>query len=267
MKRIQHKDSFCITGSGIKCCLQGRAHIAMVTCSNPSQWVFLGEEDDTGGRASSVPVDGVILAIRRKQAGSQPSFAGCFTSNLCSEPSTHCRWTLPGHFTSSPCSSWILMPSEVSQLSCVLLLDPCGSDECYLLTPFWSQTGGCTDPWPHNAKSFIKAWTGKVPPGLLKSTGGKEIGCSELFYHDFPLTQGCMGQGRMSFRKQKTALEERMGEALFPQVCTHIVPSLSAHCIWGRGGGGRGLARCEEEGLHALYSHSNYPICCNHSPI
>lgn len=86
----QHKDSFCISGSGIKCCLQGRAHIAMVTCSNPSQWVFLGEEDDTGGRASAVPVDGVIPAIR-KRAGSQPSFAGCFTSNLCSEPSTHCK--------------------------------------------------------------------------------------------------------------------------------------------------------------------------------
>lgn len=136
MKRIQHKDSFCITGSGIKCCLQGRAHIAMVTCSNPSQWVFLGKEDDTGGLASSVPVDGVIPAIRRKQVGSQPSFAGCFTSNLHSEPSTHCRWTLPGHFTSSPCSSWILMPSEVSQPSCLLLLDPGGSDECSFLTPF-----------------------------------------------------------------------------------------------------------------------------------
>lgn len=103
MKGTQHKDSFCITGSGIKCCLQGRAHIAMVTCSNPSQWVFLGAEDDTGGRASTVPVDGVIPAIR-KQAGSQPSFAGCFTSNLCSEPCMLCGWTLPGHITSSTCS-------------------------------------------------------------------------------------------------------------------------------------------------------------------
>lgn len=163
-KGTHHKDSFCITGSGIKRCLQGRAHIAMVTCSNPSQWVFLSEEDDTRGRASAVPVNGVIPAAIRKQAGSQPSFAGCFASNLCSEPSTHCRWTLPGHLTSFLCSSWILMPSNISQPSCSWLLDPCGSDAHRLLTPFWSQTGGCTNPWTHSAKSLIKAWSGKIPP-------------------------------------------------------------------------------------------------------
>lgn len=38
----QHKDSFYITENGIKCYLQGRAHIAMVTCSRPSQRAFLG---------------------------------------------------------------------------------------------------------------------------------------------------------------------------------------------------------------------------------
>lgn len=248
MKGTQHKDSFCITGSGIKCCLQGRMHIAMVTCSNPSQWVFLGEEDDTGGRASAVPVDAVIPAIR-KQAGSQPSFAGCFTSNLCSELSMHCRWTLTGHVTSSPCSSWIPMPSDISQPSCLLLLDPHGSDARWPLTPFWSQTGGCTDPWAQNTKSLIKVWSGKIAPGLPRATRGKETGSSGLFQHDFPLTQGYMGQRRLFFRKQKTRL-------------------LPAHCLRRRGGGGR-LARCEEEGLfpHALCSHSNRPTCCNCSLI
>lgn len=223
-------------------------HIAMVTCSNPSQWVFLGEEDDTGGRASAVPVDAVIPAIR-KQAGSQPSFAGCFTSNLCSELSMHCRWTLTGHVTSSPCSSWIPMPSDISQPSCLLLLDPHGSDARWPLTPFWSQTGGCTDPWAQNTKSLIKVWSGKIAPGLPRATRGKETGSSGLFQHDFPLTQGYMGQRRLFFRKQKTRL-------------------LPAHCLRRRGGGGR-LARCEEEGLfpHALCSHSNRPTCCNCSLI
>lgn len=175
MKGTQHKDSFCITGSGIKCCLQGRAHIAMVTCSNPSQWVFLSEEDDTGGRASAVPVDGVIPAIR-KQAGSQPSFAGCFASNLCSEPSMRCRWTLPGHLTFFSCSSWIPMPLDISQPSCSLLLDPCGSNARWLLIPFWSQIGGCTDPWAHSAEVCECVF-----PGLPSATTGKMIGCSGLF--------------------------------------------------------------------------------------
>lgn len=108
MKGTQHKDSFCITGSGIKCCLQGRAHIAMVTCSNLSQWVFLGEEDDTGGRASTVPVDGVIPAIR-KQVGRQPSFSGYFTRNLCSEPCMLCRW---------PCQGTSPLPPAPSECQC-----------------------------------------------------------------------------------------------------------------------------------------------------
>lgn len=134
MKGTQHKDSFCSTGSGIKCCLQGRAHIAMVTCSNPSQWVFLGEEDDTGGRASAVPGDGVMLAVRN-QAGSEPSLAGGFARHLCSEGSRHCRWALPGHVSSSSCSSWIPKPSDTSRPPCSLLLVPCGSDTRRLLTP------------------------------------------------------------------------------------------------------------------------------------
>lgn len=107
MKGTQHKDSFCSTGSGIKCCLQGRAHIAMVTCSNPSQWVFLGEEDDTGGRASAVPGDGVMLAVRN-QAGSEPSLAGGF----CEAPVLRGQQALQ------------VGPARARQLFLLLQLDP-----------------------------------------------------------------------------------------------------------------------------------------------
>lgn len=71
--------------------------------------------------------------------------------------------------------------------------------------------------------------------------------------------------------EDQVAPEGGLGEAVHPQVCTHIVPPLPAHCLWGRGGGRGGgqLARCEEEGLfrRALYSHTNHPICCNRSPL
>lgn len=140
MKGTQHKDSFCITGSGIKCCLQGRAHIAMVTCSNPSQWVFLGEEDDTGGRASTVPVHGVIPAISKLAAspalqGVQP--ATCAQSPACSAGGS-CWGTapLPPAPPESQCCRTPRSPPVTGSLWMQCTLAP---------HSFWPHTGGSTD--------------------------------------------------------------------------------------------------------------------------
>lgn len=79
-----------------------------------------------------------------------------------------------------------------------------------------------------------------------------------------------MGQGKMFFMKQKTRLPwKKDWEKQSTHKCAHTSYPHSQHTACGKEEEEGGWQRCEEEGLfpHALYSHSNHPICCNHSPL
>lgn len=138
----------------------------MVTCSNPSQWVFLGEEDDTGG-----PVDGVIPASANWQPA-QP--CRVFSQQpVLREPCLLCRWTLLGHCTSSTCDSVSHVNSPGESQCCWTPHSPPVTGSlwkqctCWLLTPFWPHRDGGTD---HD----IINQSGQIPPAPARVTRAKE---------------------------------------------------------------------------------------------
>lgn len=198
-----------------------------------------------------MPVDGVILAMR-KQAGSEPSLAGCFASHPCSEASRHCRWHCQGTspLPPAPAGSRSLRTSHSPPAHCCWI--PVGAMHTsssptpdlrlgVLLTHGHAMTSLQSKP---GVAKFLLVYPG--PPEAKRQDAMDRV----------KRDTGLHGIDEDVLREaeDQATLAERLGENCPPtSVGTYRTPTQHAACEEDEEEEG-GLAKCEEEGL---FSHAH----------